>query len=254
MFYNNSACAFKITGVFFVERSKVKKVAPKNRNHTAISYRISGESQFRYGETSLVASAGSVAYFPQKLNFERSSTSESLIIIHLQGFGDTDHNIEIINNANILEPLFRKLLFVWETEDSSSYNRSVQILYKIFETIQNLTNNQNSFVPNIIKPGVELLQQRYKDSSLRISDLADACFISEVYFREVFHRHFNKSPQKALATMRYNYVCELLLSGYYTQKEAAQLSGFSDVKYFRTAFKKHFGVTPHKYIKNNANQ
>lgn len=44
------------------------------------------------------------------------------------------------------------------------------------------------------------------------------------------------------------YACELLLSGYYSQEEAAQAAGFSDIKYFRTAFKKRLGRTPSGYL------
>ena len=115
-----------------------------------------------------------------------------------------------------------------------------------------MTNKQSSSVPAVIKPGVELLQKRYTDSSLRISNLADACFISEVYFRNIFQKQFGESPQKALRALRFSYVCELLCSGYYAQEEAARLAGFSDVKYFRTAFKKYYGITPSDYIKKQS--
>lgn len=253
MFYENPDCAYKITGVFYIERSKNEQVLSTMRRHTAIAYRITGESQFHFNGITQTASAGSVTYFPANTNFKRSSVPEKLIILHLHCFEETSHNIEIINHVNELEPLFQKLLSTWETKNIDSYNRSIQILYKIFGALQKSITKQSSPVPAIIKPGVELLQNRYKDSSLRISDLSNACFISEVYFRKIYHRYFGESPQKTLNTLRFNYVCELLCSGYYTQKEAAQLSGFPDVKYFRTAFKKSFGITPGDYIKKNIN-
>lgn len=251
MFFANPNCAFRITGVFLVERSCEKDVLHITRKHTAIAYRVKGEGCFKYGEKSLVAPAGSVIYIPAFTDYERISISETLIIIHLQGFEDIGNSIEIVKNAEKAEPLFRKLLYSWENKDACSYNRCVQILYSIFEALQTVSDKQPDSVPEAIKAGVELMQKRYKDSSLRITDLADACFISEVYFRSIFHQYFGVSPQKSLITLRFSHACELLCSGYYTQKEAAELAGFSDVKYFRTAFKKQFGITPSEYKRLN---
>ena len=249
MFYANPNCAFRITGVFLVDRPGEKNNFCSMRNHTAITYRISGKSRYDFNGKSLTASAGSVTYLPAYVDYTRNSTRETLFIIHLQGFENIGNSIELVENVQGVEPFFRKLLSTWETKDPGSYNRSVQILYSIFEFLQTINEKQLPSVPAVIKPGVELLQKRYKDSSLRIADLAKACFVSEVYFRNIYDRHFGESPQKTLVGLRFRYACELLSSGYYTQKEAAQLAGFADVKYFRTAFKKNFGMTPGEYSK-----
>lgn len=252
MFFDNSNQAFKIIGVFYVERRPaITKEFETNRNHISIAYRIEGESRFICAEKLQVAPTDSVTYIPTNIKFERQGEAEKLLVIHLQGFKNTDNNIEIIENAEIVKPLFRKLLFVWETKDVKAYNQSVQILYSIFEALQNITHKQKSPIPDIIKPGVELLQTRYNEPSLRISDLSTACFISEVYFRKIYQRFFGESPQQTLKTLRFSRACEMLCSGYYSQKEASRLAGFSDVKYFRTAFKKRFGITPNEYIKKN---
>ena len=86
----------------------------------------------------------------------------------------------------------------------------MQILYEIFEALQNLQNTSPPEVPAVIRPGVERLQACYHDPKLHISDLASVCFISEVYFRELFQQHFGCSPRYALAKMRFSYACELL--------------------------------------------
>jgi len=251
MFYANPDCALKLTGVFHVRRADAREAntVAANRRHTSIAYRVQGESVLRFGENRLVAAADSVTCIPAHMVFERIGTAETLIVLHLQGFGTPDDTIEVINHAESVKPLFQKLLSVWETKDETSYNRSMKLVYSIFEALQNLREPPQRQVPAVIRPGVELLQRRYKDASLRIADLADVCYISEVYFREIYHRHFGQAPQKTLVALRFQCACELLSSGYYTQKDAARLSGFSDVKYFRTAFKKHFGVTPSEYLR-----
>ena len=216
------------------------------------TYRMKGESRFCFDETSLTASAGSIAYFPANVDYERISTPETMIILHLEGFGEIGKSIEILNGVEELEPLFRKLLQTWETQSSNAYNQSMQLLYGIFELLQKRGHKQATAPPAAILRGIELLQTRYKDPTLSVADLANACFISEVHFRNLFRRHFGKSPQAALTESRFHYACELLSSGYYTQKEIAMYAGFSDVKYFRTAFKKRYGMTISEYKKANS--
>jgi AraC-like DNA-binding protein len=247
VFYENSKCAYKITGVFYVERAELQHVFSCARKHTAVTYRITGESRFHVGETTLTASAGSVAYFPANVDYERISTPERLIVLHLEGFGEIGYSIEILNGVEELEPLFRKLLQTWETRSPDAYNQSMQLLYGIFELLQKREGEQAIAPPVAILRGIELLKTRYKDPALSVADLANTCFISEVHFRNLFRRHFGRSPHAALAELRFHYACELLSSGYYTQKEIAMYTGFSNVKYFRTAFKKRYGITVSEY-------
>ena len=174
---------------------------------------------------------------------------EELIVVHLQAFGELGRDVEAIKSAAYVEPLFRKLLATWESKDTAAYNRSVSVLYSIFEALQDANERTSAAPPASIRAGVALLQERYRDPGLRIGDLAKACFVSEVYFRNVFRQHFGKSPKKMLDELRFRHACDLLTSEYYTQAEVARRSGFEDVKFFRTAFKKHMGITPGEYKK-----
>ena len=117
------------------------------------------------------------------------------------------------------------------------------LLYELFDALEEPQSN----VPQVIAPGVVLLKQSFRDSKLTIAQAAKSCFVSEVYFRRIYHQHFGTSPLQALLSMRFDYATQLLRSGYYTVEQVAKQSGFSDVKYFRTAFTKHFGCTPTQY-------
>ena len=249
MFYSNTKCAFKITGVFYIERTKAKAIREEKRHFAALGYRIKGESRFLCNGECLEASDESVIYIPEGVDYERKSASERLIIIHLKSFEDDGKKIEVIRHAKETEPLFRKILYAWNAKDANAYNKAMQLLYEIFEALQSKERERLDPIPALIQAGVELLQKEYRNPDLRVSDMADACFISEVYFRNAFHKHYGKSPHQLLLEMRFQNACELLTSEYYTQKEIALLSGFSSVKYFRTAFKKHFGMTPSEYPK-----
>ena len=184
------------------------------------------------------------------MDYRRTTkSSEKLIVIHLKCEGGADDRIEIRNNAGTLEPLFRKIHRIWETEDGFSYNQCMALLYRIFEELQRSESESLSAVPAVIEPGVEEMMRRFRDPSLTVADLANKCFVSEVYFRRVFHSHFGISPLQKILDLRFHHACRLLRGGYHTVPKTALLSGFSDVKYFRTTFKKRFGVSPTVYSK-----
>ncbi len=248
MFYSNENSAFRLTGVYEVSRRRQNNVAAVGRLHTSIAYRIKGESTFYCGDKTLLVPTGSIIFIPAHVDYIRTSTDERLFILHLQCTSALADNVQVIENAEAFEPFFRKLLSVWEFGDARAYNRAMEILYSLFAALQEADDEQPESVPETIRPGVQMLKSRYRDCSLRIAELADACFISEVYFRKLYRRRFGETPHDTLISLRFQCACELLLSGYYSQEEAARAAGFSDVKYFRTAFKKRLGLTPAEFL------
>ena len=156
MFYENSSCAFQITGVFHVERCEADAVTEKMRKHTSLSYRIAGESSLKVEEEVHIVGAGSVTFIPAGTDYKRTSTPEELIVIHLQSFGQISESIECIADATAIEPLFRKLLSAWNSGEIQAYSRAMQILYEIFEALQNLQNTSPP-VLNDCRPAIMIL-------------------------------------------------------------------------------------------------
>jgi len=196
----------------------------------------------------MYAGSETVAYIPEGVEFRNENEEEEeLIVLHLQTFGKNETGIQIETGALELEPLFRKLLEVWEEGEDTSYNRCMALLYTVFETLQRRKPADVPPIPKVIAPGVALLRRHYRDPGLTVAFLAGECFVSEVYFRRVYRAHFRESPLQTILQMRFEHACGLLRSGYYTPTQVAQLSGFSDVKYFRTAFSKRYGQTPTEY-------
>ena len=249
MFYSDADCAFRILGVFHVIREEPRIITVDCKKKSSLVYRIKGDCTFYCEKETLNVSPSDISFLPIGASYRRESEPEELIVVHLQGFGELGRDVEAVKNAAYVEPLFRKLLATWESKDTAAYNRSVSVLYSIFEALQDANEHTSAAPPASIRAGVALLQERYRDPGLRIGDLAKACFVSEVYFRNVFRQHFGKSPKKMLDELRFRHACDLLTSEYYTQAEVARRSGFEDVKFFRTAFKKHMGITPGEYKK-----
>jgi AraC-like DNA-binding protein len=252
MFYRNSKSAFRILGVFYLERGK-KSSFPNagKRWHSALSYRVVGESTFCSGGKTLHAQSNSIVYLPRGIDFQITSGEEKLIVLHLENFGEEETEIQILSHTEKMEPLFRNLLSTWEQNRPDSYARTMEGLYALFAALQQSENPQMSRVPEKIAPGVNLLREQFRNPALTVSALANTCFVSEVYFRRVYKECFGESPMQTLQSLRFDYACELLRSGYYSPKQVAQLAGFSDVKYFRAAFTRRFGCSPSEYVRTH---
>lgn len=240
MFYNASECAFKLLGVYHIHREP-RDVMNSPRNFMGIGYRIRGNSTFTYDGGIFHAGDGSTLFLPAGAAFRNNhDTPEELVIVHLQPFGNVPGDFRLYPDTAALEPMFRKLLDTWE---NGSYNRAMAVLYEIFSAL----DTPKTQYPAVIAPGVTLLRRDFKNPKLTVAQAAQACFVSEVYFRRIYKQCFGVSPLQDILKLRFDYAAGLLRSGYYTVEQVARQSGFTDVKYFRTAFTKHFGTTPSQH-------
>ncbi len=251
MFYQDPKSAFRILGVFYVERAR-REIFAHDRRHAALSYRITGSSVFEDAEGKKEARDGAVAYIPAGCDYHHVNREhERILILHLEQYGEADKTLQVLSNAEAAEPLFCQLLSVWEAGGEGAYPRCMSILYSIFALLCERQSQKSAPPPNAIAAGVTALRENFRNHDLTVRQLADRCFVSEVYFRRIFHAHFGCSPLQMLLELRFDHATRLLSSGYYTPKQVAALSGFSDVKYFRTAYKKRFGCTPFDVINHH---
>ena len=238
---------FRILGVFLVKRPP-READDFDREFTAFSYRVSGDTVFRTSEGDKYAGDGSVVYLPAGVDFHRSSRgAEELIVVHLDAEGDIGRDLEIFHSSGELEFYFRDLYNTWVFGGEGAYNKCMSILYAIFGRLAEKSELDNEI--GIVDKGIRIMQRRFRDPNISVAELARECSVSEVYFRRLFRKKFGLSPLEMLLNMRFEYAKDLLTSGYYSIKQAALMSGFSEVKYFRVAFKKRFGETPSDFCK-----
>jgi len=250
LFYTNTDGSFKILGIFYVEKKK-REITELGRTHTAISYRLKGNSIFETKKGRILAKDDCISYIPAGCDYRRiTKDDEQLIVLHLEGLGNIEKEFQTVNNAGEIVPMFEKMLSLWEERGTEAHNRCLSLLYQVFDFLQQKGLSEERPIPKKIEKGIRLMQRNFKDSRLSVSILSESCGVSESYFRRVYRQTYGISPWRAIQNSRYQHACNLLRSGYYSPKQAAELSGFTDVKYFRTAFKKQFGITPTEYIKN----
>ncbi len=93
----------------------------------------------------------------------------------------------------------------------------------------------------------EYLDESICDTSLRVSDLAERCGVSEVYFRAEFKKFYGVSPLEYIKKRRIEIACQLLSTGLYNVTQVAERAGFDSISYFSAEFRRLTGTTPSQY-------
>ena len=193
----------------------------------------------------------SVAFFPSRLSYKRISRKDELIVVHLDCTDYHSDSIEVFEakDPERLKPLFCEIHKVWSEKPIGYKHRCAAILCRILEAcyIENYAAQKNE---SKIAASVELMQREFADPDLSIGSIAKRSFMSEVYFRKLFRAEYGTSPQKYLIKLRIQHAMGLISTGYYSLKEVAALSGYTDYKYFSVEFKKIAGICPSEYLYN----
>lgn len=250
MFYDNRNISFEITNVFHVRRDAAESMN-RNRAWSGIAYRISGSSVFRSGGKKYVADEGSISYVPAWVDFERSSTEEELIIVHLHVYGENEKEIQIFfpENTAKFSTYFFEMAKVWEECAVGYRHRCSSIFYKLLEEMERYTilNSPNK-KEHIIRNSLMYMHMNFDNPDLSIADIAKESNISQVYFRKLYKEIFGISPLRAVNQLRIQKAKDMLKSGYFTISEIAEKCGFENTKYFSTLFKKEVEKTPSEYM------
>jgi YesN/AraC family two-component response regulator len=250
MFFEKEVLSFHILDVLEIKQNNVSMLN-KGRNFNALSFRFHSDTIMKTEKNEYHMKDNFLSYVPARLDYSRLSKAEDLIAIHFDTINYNTKNIEyfIPNDPTVLMKLFREILEVWNKKELGYKYRCSAILCEIFAEcyIQNyVSKSQNSKIQN----SVEYLLKNYKNSDLSIREIAEKSFMSEVYFRKLFKDEYGVSPQKYIIALRIQNAVGLISSGYYSLKEVANMSGYSDYKYFSVEFKKSIGVSPSEYLYN----
>ena len=93
----------------------------------------------------------------------------------------------------------------------------------------------------------EHLDENVCDTTLRVSDLATMCGVSEVYFRAEFKKFYGSSHLEYIKKRRIEIARQLLSTGLYNVTQVAERAGFDSISYFSAEFRRLTGETPSHY-------
>ena len=199
---------------------------------------------------------GDVFYLPKGSTYDvetvgRAGGCWAINFDTLMPLADAPFSVEVRNPGEFIA-LFKEadIAFMRGGEDKELTLR--KILYTIIVKLRK--ELRKSYQPSLrleqIRPALEQLDSNFTDNSMTVGALAEACGISQVYFRKIFQEQFGISPRQYIINRRLEYAKKLLQSGQLSVTEVAERCGFYEQCHFSRSFTKRFGVAPRNFIKD----
>lgn len=104
----------------------------------------------------------------------------------------------------------------------------------------------------IIEPAIDYVEEHYQEV-VKISEMAEACNISESHFRRVFLESMNMKPLDYVNLVRIQKACSLIKKTDYSMETIAFQVGFENVSTFNRNFKKVLEMSPYQWKKSADN-
>lgn len=226
----------------------------KNRLSHGIAFNYSGEKIYRFHNgPSFTVKQNDFIYLPKGSNYtvETNIPGETYCINFLLSQNESfDPFIFHIRNENEVIQSYQTAEKAWRRKKYGFQFLCKSELYKILYQLQR--NFFTPYTPNsklsLLAPAITYIHNNYASDEISVEKLSELCSMSYEYFRQLFHIYYNCSPIKYINTLKLNRAKELLSSGLYSVKEAAQQSGFFEMSYFSRFFRKNVGISPLQYI------
>jgi len=216
-----------------------------------------GKIEFSYGDASIEAVPGDLAFLPKGCRYEAVIRPE---------FGETR---DYLINFETAFPLPEnapdipvKLFHTQDLEYLEAFERTMKkrvknqigefglnaFLLTFLESIVNNAKNRSASQKETqMKKALELLSE---DGDIPIAQIARSLGISESGFRSLFRQTYGESPSRYRMSIRINQAKYLLDSTESTVRDIAEKLGFYDEAYFCRCFRRHVGISPGKYVKS----
>ena len=217
----------------------------KPRKYSALTFRIKGSAVISTDTGEHYVHAGEILYIPQNFGYTVKYTETDLIVIHFETERD-DKEIEVYSfeNSEEIYKMFLQLNFTWENKDIGYTVNSLAQMYAILGKI--LEKETITTLPERFLSAVSYINANYKNSDLSIETVCNESNISPTMFRQLFKKHYQKTPIEYIIGLRIEHARNLISSGV-SIESAAFDSGFNDPKYFTRVVKKYFGCTPRAF-------
>ena len=241
MLYDGNNPILHITDVDHIKWSGgTYTVAP--REYSALAFRINGTATLRANGRECAVNTNDILYLPQNMGYQATYTDTEIIVVHfVTQYSDRDIEIHSFDNCEQLYKAFLQLHALWQNKELGFNTYAMGQLYTLLGLIREKETKDN--VPRHFLAAVSYINANYRDNSLTVDRICAQAGISATVFRQLFKKHYQKTPVEYITTLRLEYARNLISGGMGVENAACE-SGFNDSKYFARVVKKHFGCTP----------
>jgi len=221
------------------------QVAP--RGYSALTFRIKGSATITSGGKRYDVHTNDILYLPQNMRYTAEYTDTEMIAVHFLEMKDAQ-DIEVFSfqNGEQIYKLFLRAHALWEKKETGFYIHAMAQLYTIWGAL--LECKTRISMPEYFLKAVSFINSNYRNNRISVDAVCSEVGIGGTAFRQLFKKHYEKTPTEYITELRLEYARNLIGSGV-TIENAAYESGFNDPKYFARVVKKHFGCTP-RALKN----
>lgn len=237
---------------FFDASYKPMRANVSPRGFSSLSYRKSGRISIETGEVSFVSEPGTLTFVPRGRGyFTEIFEPGEMILLH---FWTADSSPDIFDKPTLITPrdedVFLNIFAKGIKHSLSGAGYSIMAdAYKLLSELEKESVNLSFHPPQNMLKIKEYIDSNLDDTEIRISDLAERCGVSEVYFRREFKKYFAETPIEYVKRKRIELACNLLSTELYSITDVATRSGFDSISYFSSEFKRIVGVSPREYRK-----
>ncbi len=224
----------------------------ENRSRHGFIIKATGSSNYIVDGKNVKLSAGEMILLPKGSTYECYTTEKS-INVSLNFKGDLinpEVKVYSLNDFYEKEYLTHSFSELWQFGSVADRYKCDSIFLDVISYISRMERLDIAKKKNydVIEPAIKYLKTHIYDSSLKIEDLHKVCGVSDTYFRRIFKKRFNVTPQDYIISSRLEYAKSIFESGdFESVKEVAELVGYDDPMYFGKAFKKKYGLCPVKF-------
>lgn len=132
-----------------------------------------------------------------------------------------------------------------ETNDPAELKELLETLaVKITSEAERIGEDIQNNLSNRVE---KLINERFSDSSLSLTDVANALEMNASYISHIFKQQTGTGFTEALTLVRLEHSRTLLQSSSLTLNAVSEKCGFTSAAYFSRVFKKQYGITPGQF-------
>lgn len=247
MIYGQDNIAFKIFDIFSFDGSG-NCGTNYGRSFDALSFRYKTDAVIESGGNEIELRDGSVCFFPANISYLRTAKKDLLIVVHFKVFNYHASSIEPFfpDAPDKYSALFQELLECWNKKSTAYKHEAAAVLNRIFAELYK-DNEPKKAQESRIYPSLKYVEENYLKKDFSLHTAAEKSSVSDTYFRKLFKAELKVSPKKYVINCRMKYAASLILAGYFSLQEIAEMCGYDDYKHFSSEFKKNMLVSPSNY-------